>query len=91
MTGLYPPGRQSPQRRGNREHSGEAPGSVCDFAAWPRVPVRAVAGADDRFFPVDFQWALAAGRLGADADVLPGGHLIALARPAELAGYLAAI
>ncbi len=66
-------------------------GSVCDFAAWPRVPVRAVAGADDRFFPAGFQRALAAGRLGADADVLPGGHLIALARPAELAGYLAAI
>jgi pimeloyl-ACP methyl ester carboxylesterase len=63
-------------------------GSVCDFAAWPPVPIRAVAGADDRFFPVGFQQKLARDRLGMEADVLPGGHLIALARPAEVAGYL---
>jgi hypothetical protein len=25
--------------------------SVCDFDAWPSVPIRVVAGADDRFFP----------------------------------------
>ena len=63
-------------------------GSVCDFAAWPDIPVRAAAGADDRFFPAAFQRELAASRLGADTGVLPGGHLIALSRPAELAGYL---
>jgi pimeloyl-ACP methyl ester carboxylesterase len=63
-------------------------GSVCDFTAWPQVPVRAVAGTGDRFFPAGFQRALARDRLGAEADVLPGGHLIALSRPAGLAGYL---
>jgi len=63
-------------------------GSVCDFAAWLPVPIRAVAGADDRFFPAGFQRGLAAGRLGIEADVLPGGHLIALSRPAVLADYL---
>jgi len=63
-------------------------GSACDFTAWPPIPIRAVAGADDRFFPAEFQRALAADRLGVDADVLPGGHLIALAHPAELAAYL---
>jgi hypothetical protein len=63
-------------------------GSVCDFAAWPPVPIRAVAGADDRLFPVGFQRALARDRLGVDADVLPGGHLIALSQPAALADYL---
>ena len=63
-------------------------GSACDFTAWPPVPIRAVAGADDRFFPVGFQQALARDRLGIEADVLPGGHLIALAQPARLAGYL---
>ena len=63
-------------------------GSVCDFAAWPQVPIRAVAGADDRLFPVGFQRALARDRLGLDADVLPGGHLIALSRPAALTDYL---
>src|ERR1700678_654188 len=66
-------------------------GSACDFSAWPPVPIRAVAGADDRFFPVAFQQALARDRLGIEADVLPGGHLIALAHPAELAGYLLAL
>jgi pimeloyl-ACP methyl ester carboxylesterase len=63
-------------------------GSVCGFTAWPPVPVRVVAGADDRFFPVGFQQALARDRLGVEADVLPGGHLIALAQPARLARYL---
>jgi len=66
-------------------------GSACDFSAWPPIPIRAVAGADDRFFPVAFQQALARDRLGIEADVLPGGHLIALAHPAELAGYLLAL
>lgn len=63
-------------------------GSACDFTAWPPVPIRAVAGADDRFFPVGFQRALARDRLGIEADVLPGGHLIALAQPVRLASYL---
>ena len=66
-------------------------GSGCDFRNWPAVPIRAVARADDRFFPVAFQQALARDRLGIEADVLPGGHLIALARPAELASYLHAL
>ena len=63
-------------------------GSACDFTAWPPVPIRAVAGAGDRFFPAGFQRALARDRLGIEADVLPGGHLIALAQPAGLASYL---
>jgi pimeloyl-ACP methyl ester carboxylesterase len=63
-------------------------GSACDFTAWPPVPIRAVAGAGDRFFPAGFQRALARDRLGIEADVLPGGHLIALAQPASLASYL---
>jgi hypothetical protein len=62
--------------------------SVCEFAGWPSVPIRVVAGADDRFFPVEFQRTQARDRLGLEADVLPGGHLIALARPLELASYL---
>jgi hypothetical protein len=66
-------------------------GSACDFSAWPPAAIRAVAGADDRFFPVAFQQALARDRLGIEADVLPGGHLLALAHPAELASYLLAL
>jgi len=60
----------------------------CDFEAWPSIPIRALAGADDRFFPVDFQRRVAHSRLGIDADILPGGHLIALARPDLVAEYL---
>jgi pimeloyl-ACP methyl ester carboxylesterase len=71
-----------------RPEAGAVFGSVCDFGAWPSVPIRVVAGADDRFFPVEFQRALARDRLGVPADVLPGGHLIALAQPARLADYL---
>jgi alpha-beta hydrolase superfamily lysophospholipase len=60
----------------------------CDFDAWPSIPIRVVAGAGDRFFPAAFQQAVARDRLGVDADVLPGGHLMALAQPAPLARYL---
>lgn len=62
--------------------------SACDFRAWPDVPIKVVAGADDRFFPAEFQLGLARSRLGIGADVLPGGHLIALSQPARLADYL---
>ena len=63
-------------------------GAVCDFRAWPAVPIRVAVGADDRFFPAAFQQQVARDRLGIEADVLPGGHLIALAQPAPLTHYL---
>jgi pimeloyl-ACP methyl ester carboxylesterase len=63
-------------------------GSVCDFGSWPAIPTRVVAGSGDRFFPLEFQQDVARDRLGLEPDVLPGGHLIALAHPSELASYL---
>jgi pimeloyl-ACP methyl ester carboxylesterase len=63
-------------------------GSPCDFESWPAVPIRAVAGADDRFFPAGFQRAQIRDRLGIEADVRPGGHLIALSQPEALTRYL---
>ena len=60
----------------------------CDISAWPEVPTRAVAGADDRFFPVALQRRVARERLGLGLDVVPGGHLAALSHPAELTAYL---
>ena len=71
-----------------RDESEAAFGSPCDFTAWPDIPIHAVAGRDDRFFPTEFQRRLAKDRLGVEADVLPGGHLIALAQPEPLARYL---
>jgi pimeloyl-ACP methyl ester carboxylesterase len=55
---------------------------------WPDVPTRVVAGRDDRLFPLDFQRRIAAERLGLDVDEVPGGHCVALSRPAELADRL---
>lgn len=56
--------------------------------AWPDVPTRVLATREDRFFPVEFQRRVARERLGIVADEMPGGHLVALSRPAELAEYL---
>jgi pimeloyl-ACP methyl ester carboxylesterase len=55
---------------------------------WPDVPTRIVAARDDRLFPAVFQRKVASERLGLDVDEVPGGHLVALSRPAELADRL---
>jgi pimeloyl-ACP methyl ester carboxylesterase len=57
---------------------------------WPDVPTRIVAARDDRLFPAVFQRKVASERLGLDVDEVPGGHLVALSRPAELADRLVA-
>lgn len=62
--------------------------SRCDFARWPAVPTRVLVGRDDRFCPADFQKRVARARLGISADEMPGGHLLALSRPAELSARL---
>ena len=62
--------------------------SVCDFREWPRIPTRVLTGKSDRFFPLDFQRRIARERLGMDPDVVPGGHLLALANPGGVANYL---
>ncbi|MEE3852859.1 alpha/beta fold hydrolase [Gordonia sp. LSe1-13] len=76
--------------QGEPDQAGEVMGSVCTFDEWP-APVTVVGGAEDRFFPIDFQRRQARERLGADITVLPGGHLIALSRPVELADVLLAV
>ena len=61
-----------------------------NFQAWPDVPINVVVGKDDRFFPGDFQARVARERLGKSTDEVPGGHLVALSRPRELAKLLIA-
>ena len=63
-------------------------GSVCGFEAWPAIGIRVLAGNDDRFFPVGLQRRVARNRLGVEADVIPGGHLLPLAQPRLVADYL---
>ncbi len=62
--------------------------SVCNFDEWPKIPIRILAGEEDRFFPIDFQRRVARERLGLEPDVVPGGHLLALANPEAVANYL---
>jgi pimeloyl-ACP methyl ester carboxylesterase len=64
-------------------------GDKCLFDEWPGTGLHAIAGRDDRFFPVELQQRVARERLGVEPDVVPGGHLAALSRPAELAAALA--
>lgn len=63
-------------------------GCVCDFKAWPAIDIRVLAGDHDRFFPVGLQRRVARDRLGVEADVLPGGHLLPLVQPRLVADYL---
>ena len=56
--------------------------------AWPDVPTTVLSSRHDRLFPVDFQIRVARERLGITPTTLPGGHLVALSRPAELAAAL---
>ena len=60
------------------------------LAAWPDVPTRFLQGRDDRFFPLDFQRRVVRDRLGITLDEMPGGHLVALSKPRELADRLEA-
>src|SRR5262245_23976904 len=38
-------------------------GEPCRFESWPKVPIRVIAGHDDRFFPIEFQQRVARERL----------------------------
>jgi pimeloyl-ACP methyl ester carboxylesterase len=58
------------------------------FEKWPDVPTRFLQGRDDRFLPLEFQRRVVRERLGIAVDEMPGGHLLALSRPRELADRL---
>lgn len=64
-------------------------GDVGLESAYPDgLPIRALAGADDRLFAAGFQQRVAEERLGFTPDVRPGGHLIALSQPVAVADWL---
>ncbi len=77
------------------EHAGDQSGTPFGepwpLPAWPDVPTRVLAGRDDRFFPLALQRRVARERLGLEVTEVPGGHLCALSRPAELADALDAL
>jgi pimeloyl-ACP methyl ester carboxylesterase len=63
-------------------------GEPCRFKVWPKIPIRVIAGRDDRFFPIEFQRRVARERLNVTVDDLSGGHLIALSNPRGLVHQL---
>ncbi|MEU8006926.1 alpha/beta hydrolase [Catellatospora sp. NPDC049111] len=69
----------------DRDQSERVFGDRCEFEAWPPVPIRVLAGRDDRLFPAEFQQRVARDRLGVAAELVPGGHLATLSHPIELA------
>ncbi|MGY1690431.1 alpha/beta fold hydrolase [Geodermatophilus sp. SYSU D01105] len=71
--------------------SGTPFGEPWPLPAWPDVPTRLLAAREDRFFPLEFQRRVAAERLGLPVQEVPGGHLVALSHPAELADRLIAL
>lgn len=78
--------RGGPSRQ--REQSDSVFGQPCRFERWPEMPLRVIAAADDRFFPLEFQKRIARERLNTDVEVTPGGHLVALSKPEELVALL---
>ncbi|HEY9378733.1 MAG TPA: alpha/beta fold hydrolase [Jiangellaceae bacterium] len=77
-------------RRGEPAQSSSPMAQPWPLAAWPDVPTRVLTARDDRFFPAEFQRRVALERLGIEPDEMPGGHLVALSRPAELTDRLEA-
>jgi pimeloyl-ACP methyl ester carboxylesterase len=71
---------------GDVDQSGTPFEAPWPLASWPDVPTRFLQGREDRFFPLEFQRRVVAERLpGVEVEDLPGGHLLALSRPVELA------
>ncbi len=78
-------------QRSDRQPSERSFAEPWPARAWPAVPTVVLQGDDDRLFPPPFQRAVARERLGAEVETMPGGHLVALSRPAELAARLDAL
>jgi pimeloyl-ACP methyl ester carboxylesterase len=76
--------------RGERAQSGTPLDKPWPLGAWPVVPTHFLLCRDDRCFPAPFLRRVVRDRLGIVPDEMDGGHLPALARPAELVDRLLA-
>jgi pimeloyl-ACP methyl ester carboxylesterase len=77
-------------RQGEPEQSDTPFEQPWPLERWPEVPTRVIQGSDDRCFPLDFQRKVVRERLGLDVEAMPGGHLMALSQPEELASRILA-
>jgi pimeloyl-ACP methyl ester carboxylesterase len=79
--------REAAMRAGEPEQADKPFDEPWPQAAWPDIATVVIQGSDDRLFPLEFQRRVVRDRLGPDVEmaVLPGGHLMALSHPHELA------
>jgi pimeloyl-ACP methyl ester carboxylesterase len=80
--------REEAFRRGEPQQSDTPFEQPWPLDRWPDVPTRVIQGSDDRLFPLEFQRQVVRSRLGLELEVIPGGHLVALSRPEELAARI---
>jgi pimeloyl-ACP methyl ester carboxylesterase len=80
--------REEALRQGEPRQSDTPFGRPWPLDRWPDVPTRVIQGRDDRLFPLEFQRRVVTSRLGLELEVMPGGHLMALSQPDELASRL---
>jgi pimeloyl-ACP methyl ester carboxylesterase len=80
--------RDEAMQAGEPEQSEGPLGQPWPLTAWPDVATVVIQSSDDRLFPVEFQRRVVRERLGIGIEVLPGGHLVALSHPRELADQL---
>jgi hypothetical protein len=59
--------REGPSRP--REQAEAVFTEPCRFECWPQIPIRVIASADDRFFPLQFQRRVAMDRLKTETEV----------------------
>lgn len=74
--------------RGEQSQSQKPFDDPWPLKAWPNTPTVFLQGRDDRLFPLPFQRRVVRERLDIPVDEMPGGHLVALSRPKELADRL---
>jgi pimeloyl-ACP methyl ester carboxylesterase len=82
--------RAEAQARTWQEQSSTPLDEPWPLPAWPKVPMRVLAGRHDRMFPLAFQRRVARERLGLAVDDIDGGHMVAMSNPRDLADRLEA-
>lgn len=75
----------------DRQPAGTPFSQVCEIEAWPQIATTVLVGADDNFFSPAFQQKIAQERLGVEAEIIDGGHMLPLANPDGVTAALLAL
>lgn len=85
-----PPGLVAQARKHSRRQSATPFTEPWPLPTWPATPTTFLLCRHDRFLPAAFMRRIVAERLGVVPNEIDGGHMIALARPRQLADQLEA-